>query len=155
MEIKTGEEKVPLLKEFKEFINKGNMLDLAIGIVVGAAFTGFVNAFMTNLINPLVGMLTGGADFANKFIVLKAGPKAPEPYDSLKAATDAGANVLSWGAFVSAVINFLIVMFVMFLVVKAYNKMKASMAKDEPEPEAPAKAEDVVLLEEIRDLLKK
>ncbi len=153
MEIKTVEEKATLLKEFKEFINKGNMLDLAIGIVVGAAFTSFVNAFMTNLINPLVGMLTGGADFANKFIVLKAGPKAPEPYDSLKAATDAGANVLSYGAFISAIINFLIVMFVMFLVVKAYNKMKASSAAEEPE--APAKPDDILLLEEIRDLLKK
>ena len=149
----TVEEKVPLLKEFKDFINKGNMLDLAIGVVIGAAFTGFVNAFMTNLINPLVGMLTGGADFANKFVVLKAGSKAPEPYESLKAATDAGANVLSWGAFVSAVINFLIVMFVMFLVVKAYNKMKAASAAEEPE--APPKPDDIVLLEEIRDLLKK
>lgn len=129
------------------------MLDLAIGIVVGAAFTGFVNAFMTNLINPLVGMLTGGADFANKFVVLKAGSKAPEPYESLKAATDAGANVLSYGAFISAVINFLIVMFVMFMVVKAYNKMKAKSAAEEPE--APPKPDDIVLLEEIRDLLKK
>ena len=131
------------------------MLDLAIGIVVGAAFTGFVNAFMTNLINPLVGMLTGGADFANKFVVLKDGAKAPAPYESLKAAQDAGANVLSYGAFISAVINFLIVMFVMFLVVKAYNKMKDKMKKDEPEPEAPSKPEDIALLEEIRDLLKK
>ena len=155
-DIQATEKKVAsVLKEFKEFINKGNMLDLAIGIVVGAAFTGFVNAFMTNLINPLVGMLTGGADFANKFVVLKDGAKAPAPYESLKAAQDAGANVLSYGAFISAVINFLIVMFVMFLVVKAYNKMKDKMKKDEPEPEAPSKPEDIALLEEIRDLLKK
>jgi large conductance mechanosensitive channel len=155
VDIKKVEEKAPLLKEFKDFINKGNMLDLAIGIVVGAAFTSFVNAFMTNLINPLVGLLTGGADFSNKFIVLKDGTKAAPPYESLKAATDAGANVLSYGAFISAVINFLIVMFVMFMVVKAYNKMKAKMVAEEPAPEAPAKPEDIALLEEIRDLLKK
>ena len=145
-----------MLKEFKDFINKGNMLDLAIGIVIGAAFAKFTDAFMVNLINPLVGMLTGGADFSNKFIVLKAGSKAPEPYESLKAAQDAGANVLSYGAFISAIVSFLITMIVMFIVVKAYNKMKATMAKNEPviEPEAPAKPEDVALLEEIRDLLK-
>jgi large conductance mechanosensitive channel len=146
--IETVKEKAVLFREFKEFINKGNMLDLAIGIVVGAAFTGFVNAFMTNLINPLVGLLTGGADFANKFIVLKAGTKAPEPYESLKAATDAGANVLSYGAFISAVINFLIVMFVMFLVVKAYNKMKG----EQPVEEATVPPQEL-LLTEIRDLL--
>lgn len=143
-----------MLKEFRDFINRGNMLDLAIGVVIGAAFTAFTNAFMTNLINPLVGMLTGGIDFSNRFIVLKAGPKAPEPYESLKAATDAGANVLSYGAFISAIINFLVVMMVMFMVVKAYNKMKERGAKDEPEAEAPPKPDDVALLEEIRDLLK-
>ena len=131
------------------------MLDLAVGVVVGAAFTAFVNAFMTNMINPLIGMLTGGSDFANMFYVIKDGKKAASPYESLKAATDAGANVLAYGAFISAIINFLIVMFVMFLVVKAYNKMKAKSAADEPEPEAPAKPDEVVLLEEIRDLLKK
>lgn len=125
------------------------MLDLAIGVVIGAAFTAFTNSFMTNLVNPLVGLITGGTDFSNKFIVLKDGPKAPAPYESLKAATDAGANVLSYGAFISAIINFLVVMIVMFLVVKAYNKMK------KPVEEAPAvKPEDVALLEEIRDLLK-
>lgn len=147
-----------MLKEFRDFINKGNMLDLAIGIVIGAAFAKLTDGFMTNLINPLVGMITGGTDFSNKFVVLKAGPKAPEPYESLKVAQDAGANVLSYGAFISAIVSFLITMVVMFIVVKAYNKMKeksaAQNAVDQP-AEAPPKAEDIVLLEEIRDLLKK
>jgi len=147
-----------MLKEFKDFINKGNMLDLAIGLVIGAAFAKFTDAFMSNLINPLVGMITGGADFSNKFFVLKAGAKAPEPYESLKAAQDAGANVLSYGAFISAIFSFLITMVVMFIVVKAYNKMKEKLATQNAEDqpvEVPARAEDIVLLEEIRDLLKK
>lgn len=143
-----------MLKEFRDFINRGNMLDLAIGVVIGAAFTTFTNAFMANLINPLVGMLTGGMDFSNRFYVMKDGAKAAGPYESLKAATDAGANVLAYGAFLSAIINFLVVMLVMFFVVKAYNKMKERATKDLPEPEAPPKPEDVALLEEIRDLLK-
>lgn len=155
VEIQEVEKKVSsVFKEFKEFINRGNMLDLAIGVVIGAAFTAFTNAFMTNLINPLVGVISGGADFSNRFYVIKAGPKAPEPYESLKAATDAGANVIAYGAFFSALINFLVVMFVMFLVVKAYNKMKERMITDPVEESPAAKPEDVLLLEEIRDLLK-
>lgn len=150
MLIETVKEKAGLFKEFKEFINKGNMLDLAIGIVIGATFTGFVNAFMTNIINPLVGVLTGGAELVNKFYVLKAGTKAPVPYESLKAAQDAGANVIAYGAFISAVINFLIVMFVMFLVVKAYNKMKG----EQPVEETTVPPQEL-LLTEIRDLLQK
>ncbi|MEI8282479.1 MAG: large conductance mechanosensitive channel protein MscL [Armatimonadota bacterium] len=144
-----------MLKEFKDFISKGNMLDMAIGIVIGAAFGTLTTAFMTNLINPLVGMLTGGVDFSNKFIVLKEGSKAPSPYENLKAASDAGANVLQYGAFISAIISFLITMAVMFMVVKAYNKMKSKNTADEPVAEAPAKPDDILLLEEIRDLLKK
>jgi large conductance mechanosensitive channel len=145
-----------MLKEFKEFINKGNMLDLAIGIVIGAAFAKFTDAFMTTLINPLVGMITGGADFSNKFIVLKEGDKIKGPYADLASVTKAGGNALGYGAFLSAIISFLITMVVMFLVVKAYNKMKSAMAKDAPAPEAaPVKPEDIALLEEIRDLLKK
>ncbi|MEI7986101.1 MAG: large conductance mechanosensitive channel protein MscL [Armatimonadota bacterium] len=147
-----------MLKEFKDFINKGNMLDLAIGIVIGAAFAKFTDAFMSNLINPLVGMITGGADFSNKFIVLKEGETIKGPYADLAAVTKAGGNALGYGAFISAIVSFLITMMVMFIVVKAYNKMKeksaAQNAADQP-AEAPAKAEDIVLLEEIRDLLKK
>jgi large conductance mechanosensitive channel len=139
-----------MLKEFKDFISKGNMLDLAIGIVIGAAFGKLTDAFMGNLINPLVGMITGGTDFSNKFLVLKDGGKVPGPYDSLKAATDAGANTLQYGAFVSAIVSFLITMAVMFMVVKVYNKMKAA-----PPEEVPATPANEVLLAEIRDLLKK
>ncbi len=138
-----------MLKEFKDFISKGNMLDLAIGVVIGAAFGKFTDAFMSNLINPLVGMISGGADFSNQFLVLKEG-KVPGPYNSLKAATDAGANALQYGAFISAILSFLITMAVMFMVVKVYNKMKAA-----PPAEAPATPANEVLLAEIRDLLKK
>jgi large conductance mechanosensitive channel len=139
-----------MLKEFKEFISKGNMLDLAIGVVIGAAFGKLTDAFLNNLINPLVGMITGGKDFSNLFAVLKEGDKVKAPYESLKIAQDAGANVLAYGAFITTIINFLIVMFVMFMVIKAYNKMRG--VKDEAAPPTPA---DVVLLGEIRDLLKK
>jgi large conductance mechanosensitive channel len=148
-EIEAVEKKASsMFKEFKDFINKGNMLDLAIGIVVGAAFTSFVNAFMTNLINPLVGMLTGGAELANKFFVLKEGPTIKGPYADLAAVTKAGGSALGYGAFLSAIINFLIVMFVMFLVVKAYNKMKG----EQPVEEATVPPQEL-LLTEIRDLL--
>ncbi|MBI1334179.1 MAG: large conductance mechanosensitive channel protein MscL [Armatimonadetes bacterium] len=143
-----------MFKEFRDFINKGNMLDLAIGVVVGAAFTTLTGAFMSSVVNPLVGMISGGADFSNKFIVLKDGPKAPAPYETMKAATDAGANVLAYGSFISAIVNFLVVMLVMFFVVKAYNRMKEFGKKEEAPAEAPAKPEDVALLEEIRDLLR-
>lgn len=143
-------ERKEMLKEFKEFISKGNMLDLAIGVVIGAAFGKFTDAFMNHLINPLVGMLTGGADFSDKFIVLKEGDKIKGPYEGLKAATTAGANTLQYGAFISAILSFLITMAVMFMVVKVYNKMKAA-----PPEEAPVTPANEVLLAEIRDLLKK
>jgi large conductance mechanosensitive channel len=139
-----------MLKEFKDFINKGNMLDLAIGIVIGAAFAKFTDAFMTNLINPLVGLLTGGADFGDKMIVLKEGEKIKAPYANMEAVKAAGANAIGYGAFLSAIISFLITMIVMFLVVKAYNKMKGDAAAAAP-PVPPTEA----LLAEIRDLLKK
>lgn len=137
-----------MLKEFKDFVSRGNMLDLAIGVVIGAAFGKVTEGFMNFIVNPLVGLI-GGTDFSNLFVVLKEG-KSPGPYNSLKAATDAGASALGYGAFISAFINFLIVAFVMFLVIKAYNKFK----KGEPEAVLAPPA-DVALLTEIRDLLAK
>ncbi len=128
------------------------MLDLAIGVVIGAAFTAFTNAFMANLINPLVGLCTGGIDFGHQYIVLKAGPN-PSAVDAAKTVEDvakAGGLALGYGAFITAIINFLVVMFVMFIVVKAYNKMKKPV-EETPVAEKP---DDVILLEEIRDLLK-
>ena len=124
------------------------MLDLAIGVVIGAAFGKVTEGFMNFIINPLVGLI-GGTDFSNLFIVLKEG-KTPGPYNSLKAATDAGASALGYGAFISAFINFLIVAFVMFMVIKAYNKFKKGEAEAVLAPPA-----DVALLTEIRDLLAK
>ena len=124
------------------------MLDLAIGVVIGAAFGKVTEGFMNFIINPLVGLI-GGTDFSNLFIVLKEG-KTPGPYNSLKAATDAGASALGYGAFISAFINFLIVAFVMFMVIKAYNKFKKGEAEAVLAPPA-----DVALLTEIRDILAK
>lgn len=124
------------------------MLDLAIGVVIGAAFGKVTEGFMNFIINPLVGLI-GGTDFSNLFVVLKEG-KTPGPYNSLKAATDAGASALGYGAFISAFINFLIVAFVMFMVIKAYNKFKKGEAEAVLAPPA-----DVALLTEIRDLLAK
>jgi large conductance mechanosensitive channel len=137
-----------MLKEFRDFISRGNMLDLAIGVVIGAAFGKVTEGFMNFIINPLVGLI-GGTDFSNLFIVLKEG-KTPGPYNSLKAATDAGASALGYGAFISAFINFLIVAFVMFMVIKAYNKFKKGEAEAVLAPPA-----DVALLTEIRDILAK
>lgn len=140
-----------MLKEFREFALKGNMLDLAVGIMIGAAFGAVVNSLVADLITPLIGLLTGGQDFANSFIVLRDG-KAAGPYASLKMAKDAGAVVLSWGVFVNTVLNFLLVALALFFVVKAMNRLRRSTPEAPaaaPEPSAEAK-----LLTEIRDLLK-
>lgn len=141
-----------MLKEFKEFIAKGNMLDLAVGIVIGAAFTAIINSLVKDIINPIIGMF-GNANFDNQFLTLKEG-KVAGPYASLQAATESGAVTLNYGAFITAVINFLIVAFALFLIIKAANKMKR---KQEAEAETPVAAEipnEEKLLVEIRDLLK-
>ena len=131
---------------------KGNMLDLAIGVVIGATFGAIITSLVSDVIMPLIGVASGGMDFKEKFIILKDGATAG-PYASLDAAKKAGANVLSWGAFVNAIIYFVIVAFCLFLVVKAVNKMrKTQEVVPEPDPE-PTNEEK--LLTEIRDLLKK
>jgi len=111
-----------MLKEFKEFILRGNVLDLAIGIVIGAAFGAIVASFVKDILMPPIGLLLGGADFTNNFIVLK-GP-AGAVYATLDAAQKAGAVTWNYGLFINTLINFLIVAFAIFLVVKAYNKTK-------------------------------
>ncbi len=141
-----------MLKEFKEFIAKGNVLDLAIGIVIGAAFTTIVNSFVKDILSPIIGIF-GTANFSDQYLVLKEG-KIPGPYASLDAATKASAVTFNYGNFITAVINFLIVAFALFLVVKAANKMKrAPEPVVEAAPPEPTKEEQ--LLTEIRDLLKK
>ena len=136
------------VKELGEFIKKGNVVDMAVGVVIGSAFGAIVTSLVNDIIMPLVSLLTGGLDFSNWFIALDG-----QKYATLEEATTAGAATLNYGNLISVVINFIIVAFCIFLVVKAMNKMKRKEA-EKPE-EAPAKPEDVVLLEEIRDLLKK
>jgi large conductance mechanosensitive channel len=143
-----------MLKEFRDFISRGNMLDLAIGVVIGAAFGKVTEGFMNFIVNPLVGLI-GGTDFSDKFIVISTGKNDAEKAAVLAAHTleevkKAGGNALGYGAFISAFINFLIVAFVMFMVIKAYNKFKKGEAEAVLAPPA-----DVALLTEIRDLLAK
>lgn len=122
-----------MLKEFKEFAMRGNMLDMAIGIIIGAAFGAIIKSLVADVIMPPIGMLLGNVDFANLFLTLKEGTTAP-PYASLAAAKEVGAIVVSWGVFINTVINFLIVAFVLFLVIRNMNKLKKK------EEEAPAAA---------------
>ena len=136
------------VKEFGEFIKKGNVVDMAVGVVIGSAFGAIVTSLVNDIIMPLISLITGGLDFSNWFLALDG-----QKYATLEEATTAGAATLNYGNLISVVINFIIVAFCIFLVVKAMNKMKRKEA-EKPE-EAPVKPEDVVLLEEIRDLLKK
>jgi large conductance mechanosensitive channel len=138
-----------MLNEFKTFIAKGNVIDLAVGIIIGAAFTAIVNSLVSDLINPIIGLLTGGIDFSNLFIDLSGTNPA-----SLAAARDAGAPVFAYGAFLTAVINFLIIAWVVFLLVKAVNQLKAATAKEEAAA-SPAGPSELDVLKEIRDALKR
>lgn len=140
-----------MLKEFREFAANGNMVDLAVGVVIGAAFGKIVDSLVKDLIMPPIGLATGGIDFANKFMVLKEGATAG-PYATLEAASKAGAVTLNYGTFITTTINFLIVAFALFMVVKGVNAMRRKQA-DEPAAPAPPSNEEV-LLGEIRDLLK-
>lgn len=139
-----------MLNEFKTFIARGNVVDLAVGIIIGAAFTAIVNSLVGDLINPLIGLVTGGVDFSNLFIDLSGTNPA-----SLAAAKEAGAPVFAYGAFITAVINFLIIAWVVFLLVKAVNKLKDATAKKEAAEAAPAGPSELDILMEIRDALKK
>ncbi len=138
-----------MLKEFREFINKGNMIDLAVGVVLGAAFTKVVDAVVNHFISPLLG-LVGGANFDNLFVTLREG-KVPGPYPSLEAAKAGGAVYLGYGALLTALINFVIVGFALFLIVKAVNRIRSRGAADAP---AAVPAQEV-LLAEIRDELRR
>lgn len=139
-----------MFKEFKKFIARGNVMDMAVGIIMGAAFTAIVKSMVDDLIMPVVGLFTGGVDFSNKFINL-----TNEGYATLEAAEKAGAATLNYGMFLNAVISFLIVAWVVFMLVKGVNKIKEMAEKDaEKEAAAPKKpSADILLLTEIRDLL--
>ena len=135
--------------EFKEFIMKGNVMDLAVGVIIGAAFGKIVDSLVNDIIMPIVGKITGGVDFSNMFVPLADVPTGNAgTYAALKAA---GVPMLAYGNFITIVINFVILALIIFLMVKQVNKMK----KAEP-PAAPAPTpDDIVLLREIRDALKK
>lgn len=141
-----------MIKEFKEFIARGNVVDLAVGIIIGAAFTAIVNSLVADLINPIIGLLTGGTDFSGHYIVLKG--NVPDGA-SLAAARDSGAAVFAYGSFLSAVINFLIIAWAVFLLVKGVNKLQnATARKKEAEAAAPAGPTQEELLLQIRDELR-
>jgi len=140
-----------MIKEFKDFVMRGNVLDMAIGIVIGAAFGAVVKSFVNNILMPPIGLLMGGRDFSNLFIVLKPG-ETPGPYPTLAAAKEAGAVVWPWGLFVNEVVSFLIIAFAIFLVVKAINNMKKK-EEEAPPPPPPEPSAEEKLLTEIRDLL--
>lgn len=144
-----------MLKEFKDFIAKGNVMDMAVGIIVGAAFTAIVKSMVGDLINPIIGLFTGGVDFTNNFVVLSGEVAAGA---SLEAAREAGAAVFAYGAFLMAVINFLIIAFVVFMLVRYVNKVKDAAQNEEeaaPVEEAPKGPSELDVLLEIRDALKK
>lgn len=122
-----------MLKEFKEFALRGNMVDMAVGIVIGAAFTSIVNSLVKDIMTPSIGLLTGGVDFSQQFIVLREGG-APGPYPTIEEAAKAGAVTLNYGLFVNAVISFFIVSFVLFLVVRAMNRLKRLTGEEVPVP---------------------
>jgi large conductance mechanosensitive channel len=119
-------------KEFKEFAVKGNAVDLAIGVIIGAAFGGIVNSLVKDLIMPPISLLTGGLDFSNKFVVLKAGKDGAASFTNVADAIKAGAVTLNYGNFVTLFINFLIVAFAVFLLVRGINKLKRPGPKAEP-----------------------
>ncbi len=113
-----------MLSEFREFIAKGNVMDLAVGVIIGAAFQRIVDSMVTDIIMPVVGLAMGGTDFANQFVVLRDGIKAAAPYASLAEAKAAGATVIAYGSFINNLIQFIILAWVVFLMVKAVNRMR-------------------------------
>ena len=136
-----------MFKEFKEFAMRGNVLDLAIGVVIGASFGKIVTSFVNDMLMPPIGLLLGKVDFSDLFVNLSG-----QVYPSLAAAKEAGAATLNYGAFLNTIIDFVIVAFAIFLLIKQVNRF---MKKPEPAPAAPPPpSEEVVLLGEIRDLLK-
>ena len=136
-------------QEFRAFISRGNVIDLAVGVIIGAAFTAIVTSLVNDIIMPPIGVVLGGIDFSNFFVNLSGGD-----YASLKAAQDAGAATINYGLFVNAVIKFLIVAFAIFIVVKQVNRLQAMGKKPEAPAAPPAPPRSEVLLAEIRDLLK-
>ncbi len=140
-----------MIKEFRDFIAKGNVMDLAVGIIIGAAFTAIVSSLVADVINPILGLILGGLDFTNMYWVM-SGEVAPNA--GLATARDSGAAIFAYGSFFTAIINFLIIAFVVFLLVKAVNRLKdAAIRKGQEVPSAPTGPTQEQLLTDIRDLL--
>lgn len=137
-----------MLQEFKKFAMRGNVVDMAVGIIIGASFGSIVKSLVDDVIMPPIGLLLGNVDFSNMFLVLKEGT-TPEPYASIAAAKAVGAVTLNYGLFINSVVSFTIVAFAVFLLIRSLNKLKHE------EPPAVVTPEDVLLLREIRDSLKK
>jgi large conductance mechanosensitive channel len=141
------EQGLRMLKEFREFAMKGNVVDLAVGVIIGAAFGGIVSSLVGDIIMPIVGAVTGGLDFSNYFTPLSKAVTASNLADAKKQGA-----VLAWGNFLTVTLNFIIVAFVLFVIIRAINQLKR---KDEGAPAAPKPTREVELLTEIRDLLLK
>ncbi|MDL5031918.1 large conductance mechanosensitive channel protein MscL [Pelomonas sp. APW6] len=143
-----------MLSEFREFAVKGNVVDLAVGVIIGGAFGKIVDSMVKDLIMPLVGKVVGGLDFSNYFVVLGTVPadfKGPQTYEAL---TKAGIPLFAYGSFLTVLLNFIILAFIIFMMVKQINRLKRS--EPAPAPAAdPVTPEDIVLLREIRDSLKR
>jgi large conductance mechanosensitive channel len=135
------------IKEFKEFAMKGNVMDMAVGVIIGGAFGKIVTSLVNDVLMPVISLCTGGIDFTNMFVNLSDDAK----YATLAAAQEAGASVFAYGQFIQNIFDFIIIAFCIFLMIKAMNKMKK---QEEPAPEAPAGPTQEELLAEIRDLLK-
>jgi large conductance mechanosensitive channel len=138
-----------MLKEFRDFAMRGNVVDMAVGIIVGGAFGVIAKTLVSDIVMPPIGLLLGGVDFSNLFLVLKEGAQTAAPYATLADAQAAGAVTLNWGVFLNTLVNFVVVAFAIFLVVKAINTAKRQEAAAPPAP-----PEEVVLLREIRDSLR-
>ena len=141
-----------MLKEFKDFAIKGNVVDLAVGVIIGSAFGAIVKSLVDDVIMPPLGVLLGNVDFSNLFIIIKEGT-SPSPYNTIADAVKAGAVVLRYGLFINTVVSFIIVAFSVFILIRQLSRLK----KDEQTvaQATPAPAQDIILLGEIRDLLKK
>ena len=141
-----------MLKEFKEFAMKGNVVDMAVGIIIGAAFGTIIKSLVSDVLMPPIGLMLGDVDFSNLFVVLKEGT-TPGPYETVALAAEAGAVTMNWGVLINNIISFIIVAIAVFFVIKWINNMRK---EDEAAPETPPEpSNEEKLLTEIRDLLRK
>ena len=141
-----------MLKEFKEFAMKGNVVDMAVGIIIGAAFGAIVTSLVADIVMPIIGVVTGGLDFSSRYLLLKDGTP-PAPYATVAAAKAAGAVTINIGSFISLVLNFVLVALVLFMIIKGMNQLRRKQPAPAPTAPPPPTTEER-LLTEIRDLLK-